>query len=303
MKKYLLQLSALLVVLSLLTGCNPDCESIQTSNIVVPPGPFEQGSELVIASNPSNLLEGRSFSISVQNANQSEVISLDTRFERSLGAAVVQLPAQLSNNATILIDDPDCTNSLIPLGTESSVVDANFFIDNPFFITPAPPVIIIPAPPITPPLKVINAWFSPNNRDYCIWFKPDEDQFGNEKSNLIPAVSADDKSLAIGPPEGSAELAVGCSATGPATDRFYHANPVSGIVDKENNFIRIRIDRTLKGLGIEEMEGQFIDPAQLIGTGYEIGGACAPDGTSKPNIMLLTSLQTGRQLILWRGAD
>ena len=99
-----------------------------------------------------------------------------------------------------------------------------------------------------------------------------------------------------------AELAVGCSNTGPADDRLYHANPVSGIIDKENNYIKIRIDRTLKGLGIEEMEGQFIDPDQLPAE-YTEGGVCNGDGTSKPNIMLLTSLQTGRQMILWRGAD
>ena len=120
---------------------------------------------------------------------------------------------------------------------------------------------------------------------------------------MIPAISISPTEITNGPPNGSAELAVGCGGTA-ATDRFYHANPVSGIVDKANNYIRIRIDRTSKGLGIEEMEGQFINPSMLPpGTDYSTGGVCNADGSSKPNIMLLTSLQTGRQMILWRGAD
>jgi len=285
-------------------ACNPDCETLPSSNIIVPMGPFEQGTELMISSNPPDLLEGRSFSMSLRSNNQSEIVPLETRYERGLGAAIVQLPDELNANATILIDDPDCTGNLIPIGTSTGVVNASFFVDNPFFITPTPPLVIIPAPPIAPPLKVINAWFSPNNRDYCIWFKPDEDADGNEKSNLIPAEAISPTTIINGPPNGSAELAVGCGGT-PATDRFYHANPVSGIIDKENNYIKIRIDRTAKGFGIEELEGQFIHPDQLAGTGYDIGGVCEADPAegTKTSIMLLTSLQTGRQMILWRGVN
>lgn len=302
MKKNTIHLLLGLLLAIAFQACNPDCESIPTNNLIVPPGPFEQGADITISANPPNLLEGRQFSISLRQANTTEVINLDARYEANLGAAVIRMPNQLSANATLLIDDPDCTGNLIPLGTEEGVVDPSFFVDNPFFITPTPPIVIIPAPPVTPPLKVVNAWFSPNNRDYCIWFKPDEDDLGNEKPNLIPAEAISPTAIRNGPPEGSAELAVGCSGM-PAVDRFYHANPVSGIIDKDNNYIKIRIDRSAKGLGIEEMEGQFIDPVQLEGTGYDIGGVCNSDGSTKPHIMLLTSLQTGRQMILWRGLD
>lgn len=286
-------------------ACNPECESIQSSNIELPPGPYEQGSELAIYSNPPDLLKGRDFMLSVRNSstNSASTVMLESRYEENLEAAVVTLPDEVNQDATILMNDPDCSGQLIPIGTPSSLVDANFFVDNPFFITPTPPLIIIPTPPVNPPVKIINAWFSPNNRDYCIWFKPDEGENGEEKPNLIPAIATSSMTITNGPPNGSAELAVGCGGV-PATDRLYHANPVSGIVDKENNYIRILIDRTSKGLGIEEMVGQFINPDMLPpNTDYTIGGTCSADGSQKPNIMLLTSLQTGRQMILFRGAD
>ena len=120
-----------------------------------------------------------------------------------------------------------------------------------------------------------------------------------ELPTLIPAGSPN----GIGPVNGSAELAVGCGGTA-AVDRLYHNNPVSGIVDKENNIIRISIDRTSKNLGVEEFVGQFINPENLpAGTDFNIGGRCSSNGESKPNIMFLTSLQTGRQMILFRGLD
>ncbi|MCB0632255.1 MAG: hypothetical protein R2824_15570 [Saprospiraceae bacterium] len=305
MTKPLTLVVSVTIALLALQACNPECESIPASNIELPPGPYEKGAELAIFANPSELLKGRDFLLSVRNinTNNTSTITLESRYEEGLEAAVVTLPDEINQDATFLINDPDCSGQLIPIGTQTSVVDASFFVDNPFFITPTPPLIIIPSPPINPPLKIINAWFSPNNRDYCIWFKPDEDEDGNEKPNLIPAIATSPMTITNGPPNGSAELAVGCGGN-PATDRFYHANPVSGIVDKENNYIRILIDRTSKGLGIEEMVGQFINPDMLPpNTDYSTGGRCNPDGSKKPNIMLLTSLQTGRQMILWRDAD
>jgi hypothetical protein len=214
---------------------------------------------------------------------------------------VVQIPEETDSDIQFLVEDPDCGN-LVPIGLSSQVVGATFFLDNPFFVTPAPPLIIIPSPPVAPPPAVVNAWFSPNNRDYCIWFNPTiikENGVDVELPTLIPAGSPN----GIGPARGSVELAVGCSGTA-AVDRLYHNNPVSGIVDKENNIIRISIDRTSKNLGIEEFVGQFINPDNLPpDTDFNIGGVCSSDGTSKPNIMFLTSLQTGRQMILFRGAD
>ncbi len=286
-----------------LQSCNPDCETIQTSNITVPPGPYEMGTELAIQAQPAGVLDGRKVFISFRSQDgTSSTVEANTNFIEELGAAVVEIPDALNDNLQFLVEDPDCGN-LIPIGTSSRVVDPSFFIDNPFFVTPAPPLIIIPSPPVAPPPAVVNAWFSPNNRDYCIWFNPTievlDDGTEIEHPTLIPMGSSD----GIGPANGSVELAVGCNGNA-AVDRLYHLNPVHGIVDKENNYIRISIDRTSKNLGIEEFEGQFINPDNMpAGTDFNIGGVCSSDGTSKPNIMFLTSLKTGRQMILFRGDD
>lgn len=290
--------------LLLFLSCNPDCESLPTQNILLPPGPYQEGTELAIAANPPNFIEGRSIHLSMRESSGTTTQELESRFEESVGAMIVKLPDQVNSSATFWVDDPDCSGQLLPIGETTSLVDESFFVDNPFFITPTPPLIIIPTPPVVTPPNIVNAWFSPQNRDYCIWFKPDEDENGGEKSNLIPAIADGPMSVINGPPEGSVELAVGCGGM-PAIDRYYHANPVSGIVDKENNYIRITIDRTMKGLGVEEFEGQFINPDDLP-PGYALGGPngnCGSVEEFKPHIMFLTSLQTGRQMILYRGLD
>jgi hypothetical protein len=303
MKKPIFTIVPAIVLGFCLQSCNPDCETIQTSNIFVPPGPYEKGTELAIQAQPAGVLDGRKVFISFRSQDgTSSTTQLNTNFVSELGAAVVEIPEETNEDLQFLVEDPDCGN-LIPIGTSSRVVDPSFFVDNPFFITPTPPLIIIPSPPVAPPPAVVNAWFSPNNRDYCIWFNPTFETLPDgteiELPTLIPAGSPN----GIGPVNGSAELAVGCNGT-VTEDRLYHNNPVSGIIDKENNYIRITIDRTSKNLGVEEFEGQFINPDNMPpGTDFNIGGVCSSDGSAKPNIMFLTSLQTGRQMILFRGAD
>ncbi len=301
------KLTNFLLAVAVLLGfqnCNPDCDTIQTANITVPPGPYEKGSELAITASAPEVIEGRKIFVSSKSLGAaSETTELPARFIEEIGASVIQIPEESNSDLQFLIEDPDCGN-LVPIGTTSRVVEPSFFVDNPFFVTPIPPLVIVPTPPVAPPPAVVNAWFSPNNRDYCIWFNPTLDTLANgtvvELPTLIPAGSPN----GIGPVNGSAELAVGCGNTGPATDRLYHNNPVTGIIDKENNIIRITIDRTSKNLGTEEFEGQFIDPRNMPpGTDYNIGGTCTGDGTSKPNIMYLVSLKTGRQMVLFRGLD
>ena len=282
-------------------SCNPNCESLVSNNINVPPGPYQEGTELAITAAPPSILEGRAIHLSFQSTTGTSSMKVDSRFEKSVGATILEIPTGISQDATLLIEDPDCTGNLIPIGSTTSIVDETFFIDNPFFITPIPPVIIIPTPPVAPPPIIVNAWFSPNNRDYCIWFVPSADTIDGKRVEYPALVPATLPLTGTGEARGSVELAVGCSGT-VNTDRLYHANPVSGLVDKQSNIIRISVDRTSKGLGIEDFEGKFINPENLP-EGYNIGGLCDADGKEKPNIMFLTSLQTGRQMILYRGAD
>lgn len=282
-------------------SCNPNCESLASTNINVPPGPYQEGTELAITAVPSSLLEGRSIHISFRSSGSTTISEVPARFEKDFGAAIVEIPVGVSNDATFLIEDPDCTGNLIPIGSASSIVDETFFINNPFFITPIPPLIVLPSPPLAPPPAVVNAWFSPQNRDYCIWFVPTMDTLTDGTIIEYPALKPGSLNGAPPPVGGSVELSANCD--GDANNRLYHKNPVSGIVDREANLIRISIDRTSKGLGIEDFEGQFINPNNLPDEEYFIGGACEANGSVKPNIMYLRSLQTGRQLILWRGVD
>ena len=157
-----------IIFLGSIQSCNPDCDALQTSNLTVPPGPYEEGTELAIQADPPSTLEGRKFFISARNqSGTSSTLELNSRFEEALGASVVQIPEETDSDIQFLVEDPDCGN-LVPIGLSSQVVGATFFLDNPFFVTPAPPLIIIPSPPVAPPPAVVNAWFSPNNRDYCI---------------------------------------------------------------------------------------------------------------------------------------
>ena len=138
MTKQLVPVFLLLASLFTWQACNPECESLPSTNIDVPTGPYEQGSELALVSNPPNLLDGRTLHLSLRGGNNSNArtIALDSRFESALGAAVVQLPDEITTNATFLVDDPDCSGNLVPIGTSSSLVDANFFSRQSFFHYP-----------------------------------------------------------------------------------------------------------------------------------------------------------------------
>ena len=288
-----------LAAVSILPACTPDCNTLSTSSIILPPGPYQANTEIAITATPSSLIQEREFHLSVRNNNKSEIQLLNSRFEKGLDAAVIMMPDQVNSSATILMNDPDCTGSLIPIGSSTSIQSKSFFVDNPFFITPAPPLIVIPTPPPSIPGNIVNDWFSPNNRKYCIWFKPELDENGNELKTIKKGFFDAD-----GNRKGSWELAAGCDNI-EGTGELYHLNPITGVVDKENNLISIRIDRTSKNLGFEDFEGFFVDPDQMpAGSDYNIGGVCrAENGRSMPKLMYLTSRTTQRQLLLWRNDD
>ena len=118
---------------------------------------------------------------------------------------------------------------------------------------------------------VQNAWFSPQDPDYCIWFKffPSIDDDGNIEceANLAPFTSCAPndpgqstcESQFIDPSrsrEFSTSILNGCDFG--RGDNF-HCSTVSGTIDTENNIINISIDRTHLNLGVENFTGQFID--------------------------------------------
>ncbi len=283
----------------LLQSCTPECSTLSSGKIEVPPGPFQANTEIAISANPSSLIQEREFHLSVRQSNTTEITLLDSRFEQAIDMAILMMPEQVHSSATILMNDPDCTGNLIPIGSSTSIQSKSFFVDNPFFITPSPPLFVIPSPPPSIPGNIVNDWFSPNNRRYCIWFKPEIDEHGNELKTIKKGfIDAD------GNRKGSWELAAGCDNI-EGTGALNHRNPITGIIDKENNLISIRIDRTSKNLGFEDFEGFFIDPDQIPeGTDYNLGGICnAQFGRRMPKLMYLISRTTQRQLLLWRNDD
>jgi len=163
------------------------------------------------------------------------------------------------------------------------------------------PQIIIPTPPVNIPTNIVNTWFSPNNRNYCVWFRPEfyrtETGCYAEKANLVPG----DTEIGPGTPRsGSWELKAGCG--GDPNAFLFDANPITGgVIDTLTGYVSFAIDRTSKGLGIERFEGSLMDPAPLPDD-YQTVGACVPhpEGLKAKLMMVVTSEQTGRQLILYR---
>lgn len=228
---------------------------------------------------------------------------------------IVEIPQNIQGeNIQVAINDPDCGLAL--LGTTLTVGNADFFANSPDFIPPAPFEFVIPTPPVQFPPLVQNAWISPQNLDYCIWFKfhPATNNDGNVIIDNINGVRIARESVNLNNAQ-SFEFSVqelvcdgngagpdgGC--TGPVKTN-YHCNPVSGIVDKQNNFIHIWIDRTDvngENLGIEEFTGEFID---IQDAGYdELAVPECSSGIFDPTklyLMLLTSERSGRQLLLYQ---
>jgi hypothetical protein len=286
MKKIFLLFGSGLLCIMMLVHCNPSCDtpySLEVSSLV-----NQVGSEVLLrSSNPSflNQLDGRSVFI-----NNSEVSPSDIKFYPDFGL-VVKTPATLQGDINVSIEDADCGT----LGVNLSMMDESFFINNPDFIVPGPPAVVIPVVPPVFPNDITNAWISPQNPDYCLWFGPyktyqfevDGEVLFEYSTNVIAA--------------GSFEL----SACG-NTDAYYHNNPFFGVVDTVENYIEVTIDRTAKGkdvnkLSRETFTGQFID---LEATNYGRGptNPCEQNGDTekKVHMIWLVSKQTGRQLILYK---
>lgn len=296
----------LVIALLMLVACNPDCETYTNVASEVSPTFRLPGSEIMIKTNPVNFLENRDVFIQKRSSGESELERMSSFFVNNTGR-VAQLPDEVTDTQTIFIEDDDC-GGFIPLSSVN-VRTEEWFASNLDFITPPPPTIVIPQITVTPPVNVVNAWFSPNDPNYCIWFAPDVEREANgdwkldadgnpiETSILIPG------DLDLLPPDpvtgrSSFELSASCPDR-PSKSDLYHVNPVSGIVDKANNIIQIQIDRTSKGLGIEEFSGEFIEPGDLLEE-YSIAAPCGSGKVQKQHFMILTSKKTGQQLLLFQ---
>lgn len=300
---YILLLSTLAFI-----SCNPECENIY--NIRVDSLVKQQGQEMLIMSDNVSALEQSE----IQFLSGGQVAIAKSKTTTDMGL-IVEVPENIQGqNIQLAINDPDCGLSI--LGAGVTIGDAAFFANNPDFIPPAPFEFVIPAPPVAFPPLVQNAWISPQNTDYCIWFKfhPQTDNAGNIIMTEVNGQMVPAESVSLNNAQSFEfsvqELVCDGNGAGPngicgaPVKTFYHCNPVEGIIDKENNFIHFWIDRTdINGqnFGIEEFVGEFIN---IKDAGYDqqavpscSSGIFDPD---KAYLMLVTSQKTGRQLLLFQ---
>ena len=307
MKNSCIQLLAISLIVFLFS-CNPECDNL--FNIRVDSVVKQNGQEMLIMADNVTALEGSE----IQFVTGAQTIVAKSKRLTKEGL-IIEVPEGIQgNNIQLFVNDPDC--GLAILGSTLTVGNADFFINSPDFIPPAPFEFVVPSPPIAFPPLVQNAWVSPQNLDYCIWFKfhPETDVDGNQIIVDIDGIRVPKESVNLNGAQ-SFEFSVqelvcdgngavsGGGCTAPVVSN-YHCNPVEGIIDKTNNFINFWIDRTDvngKNLGIEEFTGEFIN-IQDAGYAEQNVPSCSSSifDPSKAYLMLVRSEKTGRQLLLYQ---
>lgn len=302
-----LLLSVLSIFLIFLSGCDPKCEdnpgipaSLNVSEAV-------SGMEVLIRTDPAELFHQTRNVYATSDAG--EPILLEKKPIAGMGVKV-SLPKNETGNIQLLADDPDCTG-LVPLSNLPTFEESHFS-NNPGFITPILPTLVFPSLPSAPIIDITNAWISPQNRSYCLWFGDFERSYLSEPDGT--ATDGDTNTIEIDTifvdteepkflDERSVELAIGCSGSDP-NQTLFHKNPVSGVVDFKNNFINIFIDRTADPrVGkIEEYVGYFVEPEDVPNDLFLMGGACQSDNKRRGKLMVLTSQSNGHQMLLFKNA-
>lgn len=273
--------------LGLFTQCNPECDtpfSIESASSVI-----AAGNEVLLRTSDEKFLDqlnGRKVFVNNRPLDDSAAI-----FYPDFGL-VVKMPNDIKGVANLTVEDNDCGR----LNVNIDVQDPAFFINNPNFISPAPPDIVIPAIPPIFPSDITNSWISPQNADYCLWFGPFERYDFIKDGKIVFS----NNTFILG--DGSFEL----STCGNA-NQIYHNNPFFGIVDYENDYIEITIDRSSKKgkttLLRENFVGKFID---INKTNHAWGPSnpCSNGGPSNPqkrvHMIWLVSKQTGRQSLVYK---
>ncbi len=292
-----------------LLSCNPDCENYARVEATITPSIRLPGEQILVSTSPADFLAGRDLFIEKLVNGELKIdgsTKLVSEYVAEARGRIATLPMDVDGNRNLYIEDRDC-GGFIPLNSVN-VVDETFLVANQaLFITPPRPQIIIPTIPTSSPTNLVNTWFSPDNRDYCIWIVPEFiEQSGGcyaEGMRLTPG------NLSVGPgtPEsGSWELSANCN--GDNITKPYHGNPVTeGVIDTISGYVRITIDRTPNGLPVETYEGTLIMPTSRgvsanDRTVTNLPADCGPsgEGNQAKLMIVMTSTLTGHQIVIFR---
>jgi hypothetical protein len=264
-----------------LASCTPDCNNI--TDVYFAEHPYiEEGEILIRSSNLNNLRDRDVFF--------NDIPAEELRFVTDVGLIAKMPKGANGEKVSLRIEDQDCNDFI---SYNLNVQSESFFIGNEDYIPPAPPVIIIPLPNPPLPPNINNAWVSPNNTDYCIWFVVVDVPGSPGNFTITPSVVNGKKSQEL-----SVARAV-CSDTSNPDTGLYHGNPVYGMINTTDNIIQFWVDRSVKGLGIEEFTGQFID-VEDTPFGDDRVPECGTWGETKLHMMMVTSKQSGRSLLLYQ---
>lgn len=280
------QTSSIVLLISFFSffSCNPDCDSLL--GLQVKSEYACEGDQIVLTANPLQALEGRRVYFNDVPANSF--------FSEKVGLVVTIPEGQgLDGKVELRVEDPDCVDFV---ALDFNVADPLFFENNPQYVFPLIPEIIIPNIPQDFPPSIENAWLHVENIDYCIWFTLISDS-GNCTRILDPANSFEQST---------------CFKNDPDKNLLYKLNPMSGYIDSDDNvFVTIhRID------GEEHFQGRMVNFEDVPEKYHDwvfpnpLPDGCnpgLPTGSTGPvpernHMMVLTSLRNGKQLIIYQQA-
>lgn len=276
-------------------ACNPDCKSIQ--GIGVNTKDVYNGYQFVITATPLSSLEGRKVFIGDKLA--------DSEFIEGVGL-VVTAPSKndlAPGPKELRIEDPDCLDVFIL--EDFQIREEGYFDNIGSFSPPIPPEIIIPNLPATFPSSIDNAWLSPNNVGYCLWFTMYKDTTFLNGDTILHNTNLID-------PERSFEQAT-CLCERDNSLLPYATNRMGGVIDTVSGIIEISIQRAPSNGGVEYYTGEFIDYQKTdyfnnLGVLNCPGPPDYPDSCQANNLypittghmLLLTSKKTGKQVVAFQ---
>ncbi len=295
MKKYFLAMLGLSLLF--FSNCNPKCESLVGVDIT--PKTCEEGTQIRITAQPLESLAGRQVFF-------GDKLGENIHFVANEGL-IVTVPAGATGLSELKVEDPDC-GDFTPVGIK--IVGNGALFNQPGFVFPSSPEIFFPSTPTSYPPSIDNAWLTAYNGAYCIWLNANKEYVTDPVTGTIDTIHK--TSLNAG---GSFELSACNNFFGQNHETFFNFNSISGIVDKQSNYVFLRIDRS-KQLGVsperrfENFEGQFVNPKDPSVAKYNMPSKyidCAGKevawfrdlNISPDNQMILVrSLYDGRQILI-----